>query len=192
MKGKTMRNGINKRVSSGTLILKALLNKGKMKSVEMRQIAFDNRTKHSEYSDGTRMVGSKVPNGWWCDGVSDLAQGGMIERLDDGSYKLTQRGFSNIEKPFTKKPILTHKEYTEEINDLRERWRSSWSKYNCLEWENRKLQEENQKLQEGNDLLANELQSYHKKEEIDYLDELINYGDDVEEGILERIKSRLK
>ena len=92
----------NKRISSGTLILKSLLNGKKLKSKDLRQIAFNNKTTNSYYNN---MKIKNVPNGWWCVGISELRNTEMIKLDENGFNTITELGKLNINKPFSKKPI---------------------------------------------------------------------------------------
>ncbi len=186
-----------KRVSSGTLILKALTKNDKMKSRDLRQIAFDNKTDASHYNGKVK----KVPQGWWCVGISDLRGGGMMEQDDNGLYSITELGKLNIDKPFTKNPIMPKKIYTQKINDLRNRLHEYWNKSSKAEYQNSRLMEENEKLLHENDILKSELDKYKKTEEIKFLDDLVDVytdvADDLDEDswrvdILNRIIGRLK
>ena len=147
-----------KRVSSGTLILKALTKNDKMKSRDLRQIAFDNKTDARHYNGKVK----KVPQGWWCVGISDLRGGGMMEQDDNGLYSITELGKLNIDKPFTKNPIMPKKIYTQKINDLRNRLHEYWNKSSKAEYQNSRLMEENEKLLHENDILKSELDKYKK------------------------------
>lgn len=188
---------VPKRISSGTLILKALLKNDKMKSRDLRQIAFDNKSGASIYKK--RDV-KKVPQGWWCVGISDLRGGGMMEQDENGLYSITELGRLNIDKPFTKNPIMTPEMYQAEIKRLTERGRKLCSDYNSLSWKkseleinNRELMEENEKLLHENDILKSQLDEYQKTEEIQFLlglDE--NDEDSYGQEVINRIVRRLK
>ena len=192
------------RTSSGTLILKALLKNDKMKSVELRQIAFDNRSGLSCYTKGNKYYKphnvKKVPQGWWCVGISDLRYGGMMEQDENGLYSITELGRLNIDKPFTKNPTMTSEMYKAEIKRLIERGNKLCSDYNSLSWKkselesnNRELMEKNEKLLHENDILKSQLDEYHKTEEIGFLlglDE--NDEDSYGQDVIKRIVGRLK
>ena len=78
----------NKRTKTATLILESLLNDKKLKSVDLRQIAFNNRTGLSCYTKGNKYYKShnikNVPNGWWCEGIATLRANGMIAANQNG------------------------------------------------------------------------------------------------------------
>ena len=187
-----------KRISSGTKILKALTKNDKMKSLELRQIAFDNKTDASYYNGKVK----KVPQGWWCVGISELRNGGMMEQDDNGLYSITELGKLNIDKPFTKNPLMTPKMYQAEI----ERWRSNYIDtldvkrgYLCdLEEEqesNGELLKKNAELISENETLKSELDKYKLTEEVDYLRRLSTLDFEVDSygvGILNRVEDRLR
>lgn len=129
-----------KRVSSGTLILRALLDKP-LTNTEIRQIAFDNRTNNSRFHKDfifkdepfkpAKYLVKKVPTGWFCCGVNGLLNNNMIsynEKLK--KYEITETGKLNINTPYTIKPVLSHKEYTKRINILQDRIQEIWHKNN--------------------------------------------------------------
>ena len=190
------------RINSGTLILKEL-SKKELTRTEIRQIAFDNRTNKSAYSKGSKYYKSssryqnvkKVPHGWFGNGVGDLENNGMINyNKDDNNYTITETGILNINKPYTKKPILNHKDYTSKIKNLKEQMYEYWNKSSKLTWTNSKLAKENEQLENENEILKSELEKYKQTEEIDYLDRLINdddYIDSYGEDVLIRIKAKL-
>ena len=185
------------RTSSGTLILKALLKNDKMKSVELRQIAFDNRSGLSCYTKGNKYYKphnvKKVPQGWWCVGISDLRNGGMMEQDENRLYSITELGRLNVDKPFTKNPTMTSKMYQAEIKRLTERGRKLCYRNSILESNNRELMEENETLLHENDILKSQLDEYHKTEEIGFLlglDE--NDADSYGQEVINRIVRRLK
>ena len=136
-----------KRVNSGTLILKALLEKP-LSNTEIRQIAFNNRTNKSGYHQDfknpvNKHAGNykkdstikKVPNGWFCCGVNDLVSKGVIKYNNSiKKYEITEIGRLNINKPYTKKPILSHKLYTNKIESLQDKLMDGFHKhsYNSL------------------------------------------------------------
>ena len=185
-----------KGVSSGTLILKALTKNDKMKSVDLRQIAFNNKTDVSHYNGKVK----KVPQGWWCVGISELRGGGMMEQDENGLYSITELGHLNINKPFTKKPLMPKKMYTKKINDLQNRLNEYWNKSSKADYQNSRLMEENEKLLYENDKLKSELNEYHKTEEIEFLGRLndsayLDGAGDLEsygEEVINRIIGRLK
>ena len=128
-----------KRVGSGTLILRTLLKKP-LSNTEIRQVAFDNRTNNSRYhkkfKKGLKNYDKitpikKVPPGWFCCGVNGLLHNDMIsynKKLK--KYEITETGKLNINTPYTKKPVLSHKEYTKRINRLQDRIQEIWYKNN--------------------------------------------------------------
>ena len=184
-----------KRISSGTLILESLTKNDKMKSVDLRQIAFNNKTSASHYNGEVK----KVPQGWWCVGISDLRNGGMMQQDDNGLYSITELGHLNIDKPFTKNPIMPKEMYTKEINDLQNRLNEYWNKSSKAEYQNSRLMEENEKLLYENDILKSQLDEYQKTEEINFLGRLKNNLvdtpeelDSYESDIIKRVVERLK
>ena len=163
------------RINSGTLILKELSKKG-LTRTEIRQIAFDNKTDRSLYKSNVK----KVPHGWFGNGVADLEFNGMIKyNKDDNNFIITETGKLNINKPYTKKPILSHKDYTSKIKNLKEQMYEYWNKSSKLTWTNSKLAKENEQLENENEILKSELEKYKQTEEIDFLDRLIDNADDL-------------
>ena len=194
---------VPKRISSGTLILKALLKNDKMKSRDLRQIAFDNKSGASIYKK--RDV-KKVPQGWWCVGISDLRGGGMMEQDDNGLYSITELGKLNIDKPFTKNPIMTQKMYTEEIDKWRSKYVDASNTRRRFLWKleeeqesNGELLKKNAELISENETLKSQINEYQKTEEIQFLyrmvsnlvdtpEELDSYSEDVINRIIGRLK----
>ncbi len=199
-----------KRISSGTKILKALTKKDKMKSVELRQIAFDNKTGKSAYKDTShpyyKSGVKKVPQGWWCVGIKDLRNGGMMEQDDNGLYSITELGKLNIDKPFTKNPIMTQKMYTEEIDKWRSKYVDASNTRRRFLWKleeeqesNGELLKKNAELISENETLKSQINEYQKTEEIQFLyrmvsnlvdtpEELDSYSEDVINRIIGRLK----
>tara|TARA_R100001463_G_scaffold6863_4_gene22186 strand:+ start:2107 stop:2682 length:576 start_codon:yes stop_codon:yes gene_type:complete len=185
-----------KRISSGTKILKALTKNDKMKSVELRQIAFNNKTSASHYNGKVK----KVPQGWWCVGISNLRWGGMIEQDENGLYSITELGRLNIDKPFTKNPTMPKEVYTKEINRLTNDYIDSVHTKRNLLYDLEQEQESNGELLQKNcellseiETLKSQLDEYQKTEEIGFLlgleeNDADSYGQDVIKRIVGRLK----
>ena len=173
-----------------------------MKSRDLRQIAFDNKTDASHYNGKVK----KVPQGWWCVGISDLRGGGMMEQDDNGLYSITELGKLNIDKPFTKNPIMTQKMYTEEIDKWRSKYVDASNTRRRFLWKleeeqesNGELLKKNAELISENETLKSQINEYQKTEEIQFLyrmvsnlvdtpEELDSYSEDVINRIIGRLK----
>ena len=167
------------RINSGTLILKEL-SKKELTRTEIRQIAFNNKTDRSLYKSNVK----KVPHGWFGNGVGDLEDNGMIKyNKDDNNFSITETGKLNINKPYTKKPILSHKVYSSKISNLKEELHKYWNKSWRIERNNSELIKENEYLKDENEILKSELEKYKHMEEVNYLDRLINDDDYIDERI---------
>ena len=158
---------------------------------------------------------NKHPYGYWGTNIAKFINNGLIEKMDDNLYHLTELGLINANSPFAKWKNLNQNQKTRDIkktqdlefhkNSHRDLLHENCNLRNEL-WElksnsyEEKLKKEVNELEEQNAILNLKLSKYQDTEEIEYINKCINsYGsyDELEVDsygveILERIKNKLK
>ena len=147
--------------STATKVLTAFIGKDLLHK-EIRQVAWELKTSKSRYFQDNRKI---VPNGWGSSYVTDFKYMGLIKQVGK-KYRITSKGLLNLSKPWTSKPLMTHKDYTSEIKRLKEVGQKLWEEKGRLTYQ---LMKANQKIKELQNSQINKVSKKDCHDAIEYL-----------------------